>query len=174
MNGIVIKVWDLWVRIGHWLLVLSIAAAWLTRHGGERLHEWLGYTAMAVVAVRLVWGCIGSSHARFKDFVYKPKAVINYARALRQHDEQHYVGHNPLGGYMVLALLVTVALTSISGWLYTTDRFWGIEWVGETHELLSNALLALIALHIGGVLFASYRERENLVAAMFHGRKRMR
>ena len=73
-----IKVWDLWVRIGHWLLVLSIAAAWLTRHRadtwGDALHEWLGYGALAIVALRIVWGIVGSAHARFSDFVFGPRA----------------------------------------------------------------------------------------------------
>jgi cytochrome b len=168
------KVWDLWVRIGHWLLVFSIAAAWLTRHGGGALHEWLGYAALALVAIRIVWGFVGSTHARFRDFVFKPKTVIDYAKALPQRREAHYLGHNPLGGYMVIALLVTVVLTAVSGWLYTTDRFWGIEWVGNTHALLSDVLLVLIAVHIAGVIFASRREGQNLVASMFHGRKRVR
>lgn len=169
-----IKVWDLWVRIGHWFLVFCITAAWLTRHGGDALHEWLGYGALGVVVIRIVWGFLGSAHARFTDFVRRPAVVVHYTQALRHRREQHYLGHNPLGGYMVVALLFIVATTGISGWLYTTDRFWGVEWVGETHELLADALLILIAAHIGGVLFACYRERENLVAAMLHGRKRLR
>lgn len=169
-----LKVWDLWVRIGHWLLVLSVATAWFTRHGGDAVHEWLGYAALAIVAVRIVWGFIGSPHARFGDFVFAPKTVLGYAGDLLKHRERHYLGHNPLGGYMVIALLVTVALTGASGWLYTTDRFWGVEWVGETHELLSDLLLVLIGLHLAGVIFASIREGQNLVASMIHGRKRMR
>jgi len=169
-----IKVWDLWVRIGHWILVLCITVAWLTRHGGEALHEWVGYGALAIVGIRIVWGFVGSTHARFSDFVHRPAVVVAYAPALPRHYEQRYLGHNPLGGYMVITLLVAIALTGFSGWLYTTDKFWGVEWVGETHELLADALLFLIAAHIGGVLFACYRERENLVAAMFHGRKRIR
>lgn len=169
-----LRVWDLWVRIGHWLLVLSVTAAWFTRHGGGAWHEWLGYAALAIVAVRIVWGFVGSTHARFADFVYPPQAVIAYTRQLVRRREAHYLGHNPLGGYMVLALLVTVALTAISGWLYTTDRFWGIEWVGNTHERLSDLLLLLIALHVAGVVFTSAREGQNLVAAMIHGRKRAR
>ena len=169
-----IKVWDLWVRIGHWFLVFCITAAWLTRHGGGAFHDWFGYCALGIVAARIAWGFFGSTHARFNDFVKSPAAIVEYAQALPRHHEQHYVGHNPLGGYMVLALLLSVALTSISGWLYTTDRFWGVAWVGESHEVLADALLILVALHIGGVVFACYRERENLIAAMFHGRKRMR
>ncbi len=169
-----IKVWDLWVRIGHWLLVFCVAAAWLTRHGGGEWHEWLGYAALAIVAIRIVWGFVGSSHARFADFIHSPKAVIEYVQAMRAHKEKHYLGHNPLGGYMIVALLVTIALTGASGWLYTTDRYWGVEWVGETHDFFADVLFALVAAHIAGVLFAGYREGENLVAAMFHGRKRLR
>ncbi len=141
------KVWDLWVRIGHWLLVLCITAAWLTRQGGGDWHEWLGYAALAIVVLRIVWGVIGSPHARFNDFVRGPKAVVEYATAMRAGSEPHFLGHNPLGGYMVVLLLITVALTGLSGWLYTTDRFWGVEWVGETHEWLSDLLLISIATH---------------------------
>ena len=87
MSSAMIKVWDLWVRIGHWSLVLCIAAAWLTRHGGDALHEWLGYGALVIVAIRIVWGMVGSAHARFSDFVFGPRAVIQYLGALRQHRE---------------------------------------------------------------------------------------
>jgi len=166
-----IKVWDLWVRIGHWLLVITVGAAWWTRHGNE-WHSWMGYTASALIAVRLLWGFIGSRHARFADFVRVPRTVAQYAGDLLHRREAHFLGHNPLGGYMVMALLLTVALTGLSGWLYTTDRYWGVEWVGETHEFLSNALLGLIGVHVIGVLFASVRERANLIAAMIHGKKR--
>jgi len=169
-----IRVWDLWVRIGHWLLVFSVAAAWLTRHGGDAIHEWLGYGALAVVGVRMVLGFIGTTHARFGDFVFSPSRVLRYSSDLLKRREQHYLGHNPLGGYMVLALLVVVALTGASGWLYTTDRYWGVEWVGETHDLLADLLLVLVGLHVAGVVFASVREGQNLVASMIHGRKRMR
>ena len=83
-----------------------------------------------------------------------------------------HLGHNPLGGWMIVLLLIVIALVGLSGWLYTTDRYWGVEWVGELHEALADALLVLIALHVGGVALASYRHRENLFAAMLHGRKR--
>ena len=86
--------------------------------------------------------------------------------------EPRYLGHNPLGGWMIVALLLMVGLVGASGWLYTTDRFWGVAWVEELHEQLSNLLLILVALHVAGVLYASYRHRENLIAAMIHGRKR--
>lgn len=169
-----IRVWDLWVRIGHWLLVLGIAGAWLSRHGAEFWHSVAGYGVLGLLAIRVAWGFCGSVHARFGDFVRSPGAVIAYTQALRRHRAPHYLGHNPLGGYMVLALLALIALAGASGWLYTTDRFWGVAWVGELHSAAADVLLGLVAAHVAGVLFASYNERENLIAAMLHGRKQSR
>jgi cytochrome b len=165
-------VWDAAVRILHWTLVLSVATAWLTRHSPGRWHEWIGYAALAVVAARIAWGFIGSRHARFADFIRSAPATAAYTRDVLAARERRFVGHNPLGGWMVLALLAMVVLVGFTGWLYTTDRFWGVDWVEETHETLSNILFTLVALHIAGVVFTSIRHRENLVASMLHGRKR--
>lgn len=162
------KVWDRFVRSAHWCLVASIAAAWLT---SKALHEWLGYAALGIVALRIVWGGIGSHYARFRQFVLGPAATLAYARALAARSEPRHLGHNPLGGWMIVALISVVALTGASGWLSITDRYWGVEWVQDTHEFLANALAGLIALHIGGVVYASLRHRENLPLAMVSGRK---
>jgi cytochrome b len=164
----VLKVWDPLVRVAHWSLVASIAAAWFTR---ETLHEWLGYTALGIVVLRIAWGVIGPDYARFRQFVRGPAATLAYARAFVARAEPRYLGHNPLGGWMIVALLVTVALTCASGWLSITDRFWGVAWVQDTHEFLADALVALAALHVGGVIHASLRHRENLPGAMVTGRK---
>ncbi len=166
-----VRVWDPLVRIGHWALVIGIAASWLTRHGGGKWHEWLGYAVLAVVATRVVWGFAGPRYARFAQFAYSPAATLEYARQVLARREPRHLGHNPLGGWMVVALLVTTAAVCLSGWLFTTDAYWGVKWVEDVHEGLTNALLALVAVHIGGVVFSSLRHRENLVAAMFHGRK---
>ena len=167
-----IRVWDALVRVLHWSLVLSVATAWLTRHSPGRWHEWLGYAALAIVAARVAWGFLGSRYARFADFVRAGRVTSAYARDVLAHREARYLGHNPLGGWMVLALLVLVALVGFTGWLYTTDRYWGVEWVEDTHETLSNVLFLFVALHVAGVIFTSARHRENLVGAMLHGRKR--
>lgn len=166
-----LKMWDPLVRAGHWLLVLSVASAWLTRHVPGPWHEWLGYAALVIVGVRLVWGWCGSRHARFANFVRGPRSTWNYAQQTLRGTEPRYLGHNPLGAWMIVALLVTVTAVGFTGWLYTTDRYWGVEWVEELHHLLANVLWGLVALHIAGVLYASFRHRENLVAAMLHGRK---
>lgn len=167
-----VKVWDPLVRAGHWLLVVSICGAWLTRHAPGSWHEYLGYAALVVVGVRLLWGCIGSGHARFSAFVRGPRSTWRYAQQTLQGEEPRHLGHNPLGGWMIVALLCAVTLVGFTGWLYTTDRFWGVEWVEELHQWLSNVLFSLVATHIAGVAYASYRHRENLVGSMMHGTKR--
>lgn len=166
-----IKVWDPLVRIGHWTLVAGIALAWITREAGP-WHEWIGYLVLAVVAVRIVWGVIGTRYARFTQFIRSPAYTIGYGKQILTHSEPRHIGHNPLGGWMIVTLLITVALVGASGWLYTTDRFWGVEWVEEVHEALADFMLVLVALHIGGVVFSSLRHHENLVRAMLSGRKR--
>ena len=166
-----IKVWDPFVRVAHWTLVFSVAASWLTRRAGD-WHEWLGYAALAIVLARVAWSWIGTPYARFTQFVRSPAATLGYARQVARHVEPRHIGHNPLGAYMILLLVVMVILVAASGWLATTDTYWGVKWVEELHEGLSNALISLVALHIAGVVFSSLRHRENLVAAMFSGRKR--
>jgi cytochrome b len=167
-----IPVWDLAVRVLHWSIVLTVAAAWLTRHSPGGWHEWLGYATLAIVAARTAWGFLGRGHARFADFLRAPAATCEYARAVVEAREDRHLGHNPLGAWMVVALLALVALVGFTGWLYTTDRYWGIAWVERLHSTLSDVLFVFVALHILGVLFTSKRHRENLLASMVHGRKR--
>lgn len=166
-----IRVWDPIVRVGHWLLALTVLFAWLTRHRPGPWHEWIGYASLATIAVRLIWGWRASGYARFADFVHGPRETFAYGRALLGGSEPRTLGHNPLGGWMIIALLATATIVGASGWLYTTDRFWGVEWVETLHRRSTNVLWMLVGLHIAGVLYTSVRHRENLVAAMLHGRK---
>lgn len=165
-------VWDPLVRIGHWALVAGVVVAWLTRHGWRETHEWIGYATLLLVALRVAWGWVGPRYARFRQFVRSPAVTLRYAGEALARKEPRYLGHNPLGGWMILALLAAVTATGLTGWLYTTDAYWGVEWLGNVHESLSDLLFALAGLHILGVLTASRRHRENLIAAMLHGRKR--
>jgi cytochrome b len=167
-----LPVWDAAVRVLHWSLVLTVAAAWLTRHSPGRWHEWLGYATLAIVAARVAWGFIGARHAQFRDFVRSVPATAAYARAVFAGREPRYLGHNPLGGWMVLALLLLVTLVGTTGWLYTTDRYWGVAWVEELHSTLSDVLFGFVGLHLLGVAYTSVHHRENLPGAMLHGRKR--
>ena len=167
-----IKVWDLFVRILHWSLVAGVIGAWITREGDEPLHIQLGYAVLGIVLVRVIWGFFGSRHARFVDFVRSPGETIEYLRAVISHREARHIGHNPLGGWMILALLATITGICVTGWLYTTDAYWGVAWVGELHAGLTNLLIGLVMLHVLGVVFTSVRQRENLVKAMVTGTKR--
>lgn len=166
-----VEVWDRVVRVLHWSLAASVLAAWATHEAGV-VHEWIGYAALAFAALRVVWGFVGPGHARFASFVRGPSETLDYAARLLARREPRYVGHNPLGGWMIVALLLATIAASASGWVYTLDAFWGDETFEEIHEAFGNAILALVALHVAGVVFTSRRHRENLVAAMLHGRKR--
>ncbi|GGW35052.1 cytochrome b561 [Gemmobacter lanyuensis] len=167
-----VPVWDRFVRVFHWGLVTLIAVCWLTADEIKSVHEAAGYLVAGLIAARLVWGLIGPRHARFADFVRSPRAVLDYLALLRVGREPRYLGHNPAGGAMIVALIATVAGTALTGWLQTTDMFWGSEMLEEVHELLATLILCLAGIHIAGVVFESLRHRENLVTAMIDGRKR--
>lgn len=166
-----VRVWDRFVRVFHWSLVTLIAAAWLTPEA-KVIHYWIGYAVLGLVAARLVWGVIGSRHARFADFVRGPVAVLAYLRDLLRGQERRYLGHNPAGGAMIVALLAVIAVTGVSGWLMLTDRFWGSSIMEDIHEISANLVLILVGCHVAGVIWESLRHRENLVRSMITGRKR--
>lgn len=167
-----VRVWDPLVRLFHWSLAASFLVAWLSADEWDDLHIWAGYAAAGLVTFRLLWGLAGPRYARFRQFLRRPREVLGFLGDMLRGQEARYIGHNPAGGAMILALLLAMAGTALTGWMYTTDAFWGVEWVEEIHELLANLLLVLVLLHIGGVLFASLRHGENLVRAMLTGRKR--
>jgi cytochrome b len=167
-----IRVWDLAVRTLHWALVASVALAWLTTTAAGHWHQPVGYVALALVFVRTFWGAAGSRYARFSQFVRGPRATWRYAGRVMQRREPRHLGHNPLGAYMALALMACIAALALTGWLYTTDRFWGDATVEAMHRMLAWLLVVLAALHLGGVMWMSRRHDENLVRAMIDGRKR--
>jgi cytochrome b len=156
----------------HWGLAAAIALAWFSGEDTLTRHEWAGYMALLIVALRTVWGFIGTPYARFSQFVRAPGAVRDYAVAIGRNVESRHLGHNPLGGWMILVLLATVAGVGLTGWIYTLDAFWGLAWLEWTHRVLAWSLISLVALHVAGVVFSSLRNRENLFAAMLTGRKR--
>lgn len=168
------KVWDALVRLLHWSLIAAVAVAWISTLGWGfvRVHEPAGYVALGIVVARMGWGFFGSHYARFTQFVRSPRTTWRYGALVHRQQEPRYIGHNPLGGWMVLALLGCVTALGATGWLYTTDAFWGEAWLDNLHQALAWLLLGLAALHVAGVVFTSLRHRENLVAAMFSGYKR--
>jgi cytochrome b len=165
-------VWDRLVRLLHWSLLLSLTVSWLGTFALPGVHQPAGYLALALVAVRLVWGFTGSRYARFSQFVRGPRATWAYARAVLRRCEPRHIGHNPLGAWMILALLGCVGALALTGWLYTTDRYWGDEQVEALHLALAWGLLALALLHVAGVFYTGWRQRESLPLAMLTGRKR--
>jgi cytochrome b len=167
-----VMVWDVPVRVFHWLLVFSVAGAWLSAES-ERWrcwHETLGYTTLGLMAFRLVWGWVGSRHARFADFVRSPAVVWVYVRKMVRLRAPRHVSHNPLGAWAVLALIALTTLTGVSGWLIADGDAPG--WLEEVHEVAANALMATVGVHVLGVLFSGWLHHENLVRAMLTGRKR--
>jgi len=167
-----IRVWDPFVRLFHWSLALTFVIAWLSANSWDDPHIWAGYAAGALVLARVAWGVVGTPYARFSQFVRSPRTVLAYLGAIARGGEQRYVGHNPAGGAMVIALILAMAATSISGWVLTIDAFWGVAWMQKLHDALAHGLLLMVCAHLAGVMVASLRHRENLVAAMINGRKR--
>ena len=166
-----IKVWDLPTRFFHWLLVLSFAGAFLTAESERNrdLHVLLGYTVLGLIVFRLIWGFIGSRYARFSSFVCSPKVVVLYLCQLIQKQAQHPVGHNPAGAVVIVLLLLLGLGSGLSGWAVYEDI--GADWLTEWHELISNAMLVVVCIHITGVVVSSYLQGENLITAMVTGKK---
>ena len=178
-----VYVWDPFVRVFHWLLVTGFAIAYLTEGDTLTVHVWAGYTVGILIVARILWGFFGPAHARFGDFVYGPATTFRYVCDLISLRGKRYLGHSPGGGYMVIALMVFVSATVVTGLIvYGGDQgagpLTGIvsketgEALEEVHELIANITLGLVFLHISAVAVASFVHHENLVRAMITGYKR--
>jgi cytochrome b len=165
-----IRVWDPVVRLLHWTLVICVISN-LLNESGEPLHRWLGFSAAGVVVLRIVWGFVGTRHARFADWFPTPSRLFPYVKALLRNDAPRHVSHNPAGAVMMLALMALVLALGVTGYMMSTDVFFGEDWLEELHETLANVLIGSVVLHVGGALLTSWQHRENLVASMVHGRK---
>ncbi len=180
-----IKVWDPLVRIFHWTLVFSFAVAYITEDEWADLHTLAGYTILGLVSFRIIWGIIGTRYARFGNFIYSRKKVFGYLKDIATFRPDRYLGHNPAGGAMVIALLLSLFATVITGLsVYGASEYSGplaTFWSGSTHstgelleemhEFFANFTLLLIVVHIVGVILASFQHGENLVRSMFTGLK---
>jgi cytochrome b len=167
-----VRVWDPLVRFCHWALVAAFLVAWLSHGGYLAVHRAAGYVVAAIVLARVAWGFAGPARARFTDFVPGPRQLRDYLALLVRGREPRFVGHNPAGGVMIVALLALLAGLAATGLMLDTPAFRDDANVKEVHDLLTDAALVCIALHLAGVAYASWRHRENLVAAMVTGRKR--
>lgn len=169
---LLVRVWDPVVRLFHWSLIAGFAVAWFSANQAEGLHTWVGYGAGGLILLRLIWGVVGTRYARFSSFVKGPIGIARYLRAILQGSEARYIGHNPAGGAMVLALMAGVMGLVVTGWMQFTDAYYGEDWVTNLHSLIAHGLLVMIVVHLCGVALASLRHHENLVRAMITGRKR--
>ncbi|MCC6947809.1 MAG: cytochrome b/b6 domain-containing protein [Bradyrhizobiaceae bacterium] len=167
-----VKVWDPFVRVFHWSLATLFLVAYATGDEIERVHIVAGYAIAGLIGARIVWGFIGPRHARFSSFIRPPREVLAYLHDMFLLKAPRYIGHNPAGGAMVIALLVMLTGTCVTGYLMTTDAYWGSKWVEEVHETMAHLSVGLIVVHVLGVLIASFEQRENLIRAMVTGRKR--
>jgi len=179
------RVWDPLVRIIHWLLVVAFFTAYFVEPEDSPIHVLAGYTVLGLVIVRVVWGFVGSRHARFSDFMYAPAVVLRDLGDVLRFRAKRYLGHSPGGGVMVVALLIMLLATTVSGLkVYGADEQAGPlasvmagvskeaeDTLEEVHETLANVTLALVVLHVIGVAIASLSHRENLVRSMFTGYK---
>lgn len=166
-----ILVWDLPTRVGHWLLVVCFALAWLTGDSEEwrLVHVTSGYVMLAVLAFRLFWGFAGSRYARFSSFLFTPKQALDYLLGLLRDDGGRWVGHNPAGSYAIYLLILLGFASGASGW--ATYHELGGEWLEELHEGMASAMLAVVGLHVAGVVVSGLSHRENLVRSMISGYK---
>jgi len=182
-----VKVWDVPVRVVHWSLVLLLVfQVWSGKEGGLTItyHMWSGYAILTLVIFRVLWGFVGSTHARFADFLYAPKAMMQYTRTLTGRRAALYAGHNPIGGLSALAMLLCMLLQAGTG-LFSNDDVLSegplykyvtketSDWLTTIHNYNFYVLLALAGIHIAAILYYWIYKRENLVAAMFTGKKRL-
>ncbi|WP_179985169.1 cytochrome b/b6 domain-containing protein [Alteromonas macleodii] len=178
-------VWDLPTRLFHWLIVASLLAQYATVEWLENKVQWhfyIGYFTLFLIVFRLIWGVVGTRHARFSNFVTGPKKVFSYVKTLFNRQSEPAIGHNPLGGWFVIVMLALLAIQAISGLFMTDDIFLDgpyrqlaseetLDLMNTLHHLAFDALLYVIALHIGAVIFYSVYKKQKLVPAMVHGSK---
>ncbi|AXT40695.1 cytochrome B [Alteromonas sp. BL110] len=178
-------VWDLPTRLFHWLIVASLLAQYATVEWLENKVQWhfyIGYFTLFLIVFRLIWGVVGTRHARFSSFVTGPKRVFSYVKTLFNRRSEPAIGHNPLGGWFVIVMLVLLTIQAVSGLFMTDDIFLDgpyrqlaseetLGLMNTLHHLAFDVLLYVIALHIGAVIFYSIYKKQKLVPAMVHGSK---
>ncbi len=180
-----VRVWDVPTRLFHWLLVIFVVSSYVTgKIGGNAMqyHEWSGLTILTLLLFRLVWGFVGSRESRFMTFIQGPPAVVRYASTLLRHDSTHYLGHNPLGGWSIIALLFTLLVQAATG-LFANDDIvsegplfdWvskaTSDWLTRIHKLNQELIVVLVSIHVLAVLFYFFYKRQNLVKPMITGFK---
>lgn len=166
-----ILVWDIPTRVFHWLLAGSFIGAFVTADSEtyRDVHVALGYLLLALIGFRVIWGFAGTRYARFSSFAFGPARLIEYLKSLLRGSPRHYLGHNPAGSWVIYGLLLLGLLSGITG--YAVYNELGGDVFEDVHETFANAMLALVAVHVAGVVVSSLLHRENLVGSMLSGYK---
>lgn len=167
-----VKVWDPLVRTFHWGTVIIVFTNYFVIDEGG-VHEFLGYILAALIGTRLLWGLVSTGYARFSNFFPTAEKLRLHLSQIKEGGATTEAGHNPIGAIMIFNLFATLSAVCVTGFMATTDRFWGVEWVEDTHELFAAWLMLSVLLHVGGVVLETMRSGINLIAAMFSGIKRM-
>lgn len=167
-----VRVWDPVVRLFHWSVVAGCVLNFAVFTDGKGAHRWIGYAVALALIVRVIWGFIGTRYARFADFVPGPSKLVAYLKDLALGRAPRFLGHNPAGALMMLALMALLAGVSLTGWMLTLDAWFGDDNLEDLHEALANGLLVFAGVHVVAALFESWKHRENLVRSMITGRKR--
>ena len=168
-----VRVWDPLVRLIHWCVALAVLINAFS-DDESAFHEWVGYTAMGLIAIRLLWGLVGPSTARFSAFPPNPVAAVTHVRSIFNGQSKIHLSHNPLGALMVYNLWATLIALGVTGYMMGTMRFFGIEWVEEAHEVAFAWLIISVALHVAGIVFDTWLTKVPLAKAMVTGRKLIR
>ncbi|SFN97937.1 Cytochrome b [Bradyrhizobium sp. Ghvi] len=169
-----VAVWDLPLRLWHWALAVSVLTAWFTPTVHDNLHRIVGYTVIGLLVFRLLWGFCGGRYSRFRVIGVRLRAAPSYLLNLRRGITGRYIGLNPAGTLMLVALLLSLGISAITGALSVTVPFFGVWWIEDTHAIASDVAIVLVVLHVVGVVLMSMLQRENLIRAMITGRKRIR
>jgi cytochrome b len=169
-----VSVWDWPLRLWHWALTIFVLIAWVTPSTHDGLHRVAGYAVIGLLVFRLGWGFLGTRHSRFRRLVPRLRAAPTYLWSIRHRRTGRYLGLNPAGTAMLMALLAMLTLSSVTGAMQVTVSFFGVWWVEDTHTYSSDAVIILVVLHIIGTVLTSILQRENLPLAMITGRKRRR
>jgi cytochrome b len=181
-----VRVWDPLVRLFHWSLAGAFTIAFVSEDDLLAVHVWAGYLILGLILIRVLWGFVGPRHARWSDFVKEPTEIFTYLKAALRSRAARYLGHNPAGGAMVVALMLSLSVTSLTGLaVYGAEELSGpmapllsglsegwAHALEDIHELMANLTLILVLVHLAGVAIASLEHRENLVRAMITGLKR--
>lgn len=173
MQAHTVKLWDPLIRLFHWSIAAIVVANYFFNEEGEDWHQWLGYIAVAWLTVRFFWGFFGAGAARWSDFFPTRARLTEHVGALVRGEHYHRMGHSPLGGLVMILMMLCILLLGITGFMMQEiDYFWGEDWVENAHEWIANSLIALVAIHLFAAMFESYRLKENLPLSMITGKRR--